>query len=627
MDVIGNRVIATMRMTAKLPGSHLLPLLLGALMALLALSAHAQSEADKTQTQPRHGVAMHGDPKYPADFQHFDYANPAAPKGGTLRLGVVGDNFDSFNPFVLKGVSAAGLSAYGGYLYDTLTRQSGDEAFSEYGLIAEFIEMPEDRSWVSFHLNKKARFHDGHPITAEDVVFTFKLLTEHEQAQPFFRAYWGDVKEVRAINDHLVRFDFKHGENRELPLILGQMPVLPKHWWQERDFGRASLEIPLGSGPYRIQSFDAGRSITWQRVPDYWGRDLPVNRGHFNFDQIVYDYYKDGTVALEAFKAGQFDLRQENTAKNWATMYSGDKFDRGLIKKEEIQHQMPVGMQAFVYNTRKPQFQDRRVREALAYAFDFEWTNTNLFYGSYTRTDSYFENSELASSGLPQGEELRILSRYKDKLPPEVFTQVYQPPSTAEPGSLRDNLRTAMEKLRAAGWNIKGGRMIHEATGTPLTFEIMLVQKDFERIVQPFARNLERLGIQVAIRLVDTSQYINRIRGLDFDMIVLTLPQSDSPGNEQRDYWLSANADVPGSRNYMGVKDPVVDELIELVIRAPDRESLIARTRALDRVLLWGHYVIPQWHNRIIRVAYWDKFGHPATPPKAGIDLDTWWIK
>lgn len=582
------------------------------------------AQAEPQQAQPRHGVAMHGEVKYPETFTHFDYVNPDAPKGGTLRLAVVGDNFDSFNPFVIKGVSAAGVSAY---LYDSLMKQAGDEPFSEYGLIAEKIEMPEDRSWVSFHLNKAARFHDGHPITAEDVAFTFKLLTEHEQAQPFYRAYWGDVSEVKIINPHQVTFVFSTDQNKELPLILGQMPVLPKHWWEKRDFGAANLEAPLGSGPYRIKSFDAGRSVTWERVDDYWAKDLPVNKGMYNFDTLVYDYYKDNTVALEAFKAGHYDLRQEYTAKNWATLYTGEAFDKGQIKKEEIAHEMPVGLQGFIYNTRRPVFQDPLVREALAYAFDYEWTNANLFHGAYTRTDSFFENSELASSGLPSKEELEILTPFKDKLPPRVFTTPYQPPSTAAPGSIRDNLKTALEKLNEAGYAVQKGRMVHKETGKPLQFEILLVQKDFERVVQPFIKNLQRLGVQVTPRLVDTSQYINRVRAFNFDMIVLTLAQSDSPGNEQRDYWSSAAADSPGSRNYIGVKDPVVDQLIELVISAPDRDALIHRTRALDRVLLAGHYVIPQWHNRTTRVAYWNKFGHPDTPPKTGIDLDTWWIR
>ncbi len=596
-------------------------LLIASQMSAPVLAEAASASATGT---PRHGVAMHGEPKYPDGFKHFEYANPNAPKGGRIRLGVVGDNFDSFNPFVLKGVPAAGVSSY---LYDTLTRQSGDEAFSEYGLVAERIAMPEDRSSVTFYLNKSAKFHDGHPITAEDVAYTFKLLTEHEMAQPFYRAYWGDVKEIKEIDAHTIQFIFKNSENRELPLILGQMPVLPKHWWEKRDFGKASLEVPLGSGPYKVKSLDPGRSVTWERVEDYWGKDLPVNKGSYNFDQIVYDYYKDNTVALEAFKAGQYDLRQENTAKNWATLYTGEKFDKGQIKKEEIAHEMPVGMQAFLYNTRRPVFSDPLVREALAYAFDYEWTNANLFYGAYRRTDSYFENSELASSGLPTKAELEILTPFKDQLSPAVFTKAYQPPTTDTKGGLRANLALANDKLKQAGWEFRNNRLVHSKTGQPFEFEILLVQKDFERIVQPFVRNLSRLGITATPRLVDTSQYINRIRDFNYDMVIMTLGQSDSPGNEQRDYWYSTNADVKGSRNYMGVRSPVVDKLVDLVISAPDRESLINRTRALDRVLLAGYYVIPQWHNRTTRVAYWDKFKHPEVAPKMGIDLDTWWIK
>jgi microcin C transport system substrate-binding protein len=598
----------------------------GAAFCLLMSCVFASSLAlaETPTAKPTHALAMHGAPKYPADFQHFEYANPNAPKGGRMKQAVVGDNFDTFNPFIIRGVAAAGVS---NYLYDTLTRHANDEAFSEYGLIAETIEMPEDRSWVTFHINKNARFHDGKAITADDVIFTFKLLTEHEQAQPFYRAYYGDVKEVKKLDDHRVHFVFKTDQNKELPLILGQMQVLPKHWWEKRDFGAASLEIPVGSGPYKIKNVQAGRTVTWERVKDYWAKDLPVNRGFFNFDEIDFEYYKDNTVALEAFKAGQYDVRREQTARNWATQYTGERFDKGLIIKEEIPHEMPVGMQAFIYNTRRPQFQSPLVREALAYAFDFEWTNANLFYGQYKRTQSYFENSELASRGLPTSQELEILKPFKDKVPPEVFTKTYAAPVNEGPNALRENLRIAMEKLQQAGWEIQGGKLVHAKTKQPFTFEILLVQKDFERVVLPFVKNLQRLGITANVRLIDVSQYVNRLRGFDFDMFIWTLGQSDSPGNEQRDYWHSANADVPGARNFIGVKDPVVDQLIDLIIAAPDRDALIHRTRALDRVLLWGHYSIPQWHNQTTRIAYWNKYGHPAVAPKQGVDLDTWWIK
>ncbi|MFE8069769.1 extracellular solute-binding protein [Marinobacteraceae bacterium S3BR75-40.1] len=579
-------------------------------------------QAAETAVAPRHAVAMYGAPKYPADFKHFDYVKPDAPKGGTLRQAVVASGFDTFNPFTIKGVSAAGTS---NYLYDTLTVQSEDEPFTEYGLIAESIEMPDDRSWVVFNLNPKARFHDGEPIQADDVVFSFNTLVE--KGNPAYAQYYADVANVKAINKHRVRFEFKNKTNRELPLILGQLPVLPKHYWKDRDFNSVTLEPPVGSGPYRIADFEAGNYVEYKRVDDYWGKDLPVNRGRFNFDRLRFEYYSDDTVALEAFKAGNYDFRLETTAKVWATAYEGDKFDEGLIVKEEIEHDMPAGMQGFIYNTRRDIFSDPLVRQALAYAFDFAWTNKNLFYGQYTRTDSYFENSELESQGLPSKRELEILEPYRDQLKPEVFNKEYEPPKSDGSGNIRDNLRQAYQLLQKAGYTVKDGKMVNKETGKPLKFQILLHQKAFERVVLPFAKNLEKLGIDAEVRLIDTNQYVQRIRSFNFDMTVLSLPQSRSPGNEQRSYWTSEAAKTPGSRNYMGVSDPVVDELVAKVIASPNRETLVARTRALDRVLLWGHYVIPQWYLAMHRVAYWNKLHHPQVIPDSGVALDTWWIE
>lgn len=569
-----------------------------------------------------HGLAMHGDPKYGADFKHFDYVNPDAPKGGTLKQGVVANGYDSLNPFLLKGVSAAGIEAY---TYDSLLTASADEPFTMYGLIAESLETPEDRSYVTFNIRPEARFSDGEPITAEDVAFTFKLLTE--KGHPFYRNYYAEVKNVTVEDKLSVRFDFGDTQNRELPLILGQMPVLPKHYWEEHDFEDSGLTIPVSSGPYQISHFEAGRSVTYKRDPDYWAKDLPVNVGRHNFDTVRYDYYSDDTVALEAFKAGVYDFRLESSAKNWATAYASDALNDGRIVKEAVHHGRPAGMQAFIMNSRRFPFNDRKVRQALAYGFDFDWANKNLFYDQYTRTESYFENSELASSGLPKGEELALLEPYRDQLPPEVFTKEYHPPSTAGDTSLRDNLRTAMQILREAGYEIKNGKMVDSETGKPLRFEILLRQKTFERIVLPYKQNLEKLGIAVDVRLIDTNQYVQRVRNFDFDMVVLSLAQSDSPGNEQRDYWHSSNANASGTRNYIGVSDPVVDDLVAKVIQAPDREALITRTRALDRVLLWGHYVVPQWHLAVDRIAYWHKLARPDETPKSGIDLSRWWAK
>lgn len=592
------------------------------LLMTLSLSATAQqSTVDKVQTvTPQHGVAMHGEVKYPADFKHFEYVNPLAPKGGTVRRSVVSNSYDSFHPFVLKGVPAAGVSHY---LYDTLTIQSEDEAFSQYGLIAEKIEMPADRSWVIFHINPKARFQDDHPITPEDVIFTFNSLIEH--GAPFYKAYYGDVSKVSKVAEHQVRFDFKNSENRELPLILGQLPVLPKHYWESRDFSKSTLDIPLGSGPYKIKSFNTGRSITYERIPTYWAKDLPVNKGQYNFDEIIFEYYGDQTIALEAFKAGEYDFIVENTAKNWATAYTGDKFDNGTIIKEEVEHEQPVGMQSFIFNTRRDIFKDPKVREALSYAFDFEWTNKQLFFGQYKRTNSYFENSELASSGLPSEDELAILNTFKDQIPASVFTTVNKAPTTDGSGKVRKNLRTALKLLKEAGWSIKNKQLVNDKTSQPFEFEILLYQKSFERIIHPFTKNLAKLGINAKIRLVDTNQYIGRVRKYDYDMFIMTLSQSNSPGNEQRDYWYSTNTNTPGTRNYIGVSDPVVDELVDMIIAAPDRESLVTRTKVLDRILLSKHLVIPQWHLPKQRIAYWKRLSHPDVFPKSGVNFDTWW--
>jgi microcin C transport system substrate-binding protein len=572
---------------------------------------------------PQHGVAMHGQLKYPVNFEHVEYAKPDAPKGGTLKLAVVGDNFDSFNPYIIKGVPSAGVH----YLYQSLTAHAEDEAFSEYGLIAEKIDMPEDRSSVTFHINPKAKFSDGSAITAADVEYSFNTLTQHEKAQPFYSAYYADVASIHISSPLTIQFVFKNNQNKELPLILGQIPVFSKTYWSNNDFGSASLNIPTGNGPYIIKSFDPGRSVTLARNKDYWAKDLPINKGRYNFDQIVFEYYKDNTVALEAFKAGEFDFRVERTARNWANSYEGKKFDSGELIKEEVKHERPAGMQAFVLNTRRALFKDPKVRRALAFAFDFEWTNQSLFNGQYARSQSYFENSELASSGLPSKDELAILAPFKTQLPGAVFTEAYYSPSTAAPSSIRKNLRKAIKLLKDAGWSVKNNQLTHLKTGEVFNFEFLLYQKDFERIVQPFIKNLEKLGIKASIRVVDTTQYINRRRSFDFDVMVSGYGQSNSPGNEQREYWHSDKANTPGSRNMAGIADPVIDQLIELVISAPDRASLVTRTKVLDRVLLAGHYVVPNWYNPIERIAYNKRLARPAITPKSGVSIDTWWIK
>ncbi|GHD56900.1 ABC transporter [Thalassobaculum fulvum] len=585
----------------------------------LGLPAAVPAAAAEYSAPPSHGIAMHGDLKYAPDFTHFEYVEPNAPKGGTLVSEATG-SFDSFNPFILRGQPASGVAL----IYDTLTEQAQDEPFSEYGALAESIEMPADRSWVAFNLRPEARWHDGRPVTAGDVVWTFDTLVE--KGAPFYRAYYGDVVEVKATSEHRVLFVFKGPGNRELPLILGQLAVLPKHWWQGKDFANPPFEPPLGSGPYRVKGYEAGRTVTYERVADYWGKDVPAMRGRWNADTIRYEYFRDRDIATEAFKAGAFDLRAENSSKRWATAYSFPGLDAGMAIKEEVPHQNVAGMQGFVFNTRRPVFRDRTVREAIGYAFDFEWTNKALMYGAYTRTDSYFDNSELGSSGLPTGAELALLEPFRDRLPPEVFTTEFTVPKTDGSGNPRQNLRTALKLLREAGWAVKNG-VLTNAEGQALSFEILLVSPDMERIVLPFAANLEKLGIKASVRTVDPAQFQNRVRDFDFDMIVGSFGQSQSPGNEQRDYWSSAMADLKGSRNVIGVRDPVVDALVEKVIQAPDREALVAATRALDRVLLWGFYVVPHFHSETYRLVYWNKFGKPAVAPKYGLGYpDTWWI-
>lgn len=581
-------------------------------LSIMAGLAGAETPAD-------HAMTLYGEPPaYAADFSHFDYVNPQAPKGGTLRLSGFG-SFDSLNGFISRGASADQLSL----IYDTLTFHALDEPFTEYGLLAERIERAEDNTWVRFHLRPQARFHDGAPVTAADVVFTFNTLVE--QGAPFYRAYYGGVKEVVADSERSVTFHFHNGNNRELPLVLGQLPVLPTHYWADRDFSKTTLEPPLGSGPYRITDVSGGRNISYERVADYWANDLPVRRGFYNFDRIVVDYYRDTGVALEAFKAGQFDLNQEVSAKNWATGYDSPALREGDIIKEEIPNLNVQGMQGFVFNLRRPIFEDRRVRKAISLLFDFEWSNKSLFHNAYARTDSFFDNSELGAMGAPGPGELALLEPWREQLPADVFEEVQGPPETDGSGIIREQMREAYRLLQDAGWEIVDDRLVNEQ-GEHLQFEFLIAQSDFERVLLPYKRNLASLGIELTLRRVDVSQYINRLRSRDFDMVVTGFGQSNSPGNEQREYWHSSSADNPGSRNLMGLQDPAVDALVEGLIEAESREALLNHTRALDRVLLAGHYVVPNFHTTVYRVAYWDKFAHPQQSPRYDLGLFTWWV-
>ena len=604
------------------PRRALFGLLATAILLGSGFPARAQGEAPAGADEGgqkiyrSHAIAMHGEPKYGPGFKQFDYINPDAPKGGTLRLAAQG-SFDSFNPWIPKGdpVSPGG---------DTLLVNGDDEPFTEYCLICETLEWPEDRSWVIFHLRAEARWHDGQPITPEDVIFS--LNTIKEKGQPFYRFYYGAIERAEKVGPRSVKFVFGGGDNRELPLIAGQLPILPKHYWEDRDFSATTLEPPLTSGPYRIVDFEPGRFVVTERVKGYWAKDLPIRKGLYNFDRIRTTYFLDVTAIRQAVKAGQIDLRVENQAKAWATDYDIPAVRDGLLVKKSFEHQRPAGMQAFVFNIRRELFKDKRVRRALTYAFDFEWSNPKLFFGQYTRNDSYFENSELASSGLPKGRELEILETFRGRIPEEVFTQEYSVPRTDGRGWPRDNLIAALRLLEEAGWKVDENGDLRNAEGQPFTFEFLLVSPDFQRIVLPFKRNLKRLGIDMRVRLVDSSQYINRYRSRDYDMISGGWGQSNSPGNEQRDFFSSQAADQAASRNTVGIKDPVIDDLIEMIIQAPSREELVFRTRAMDRVLLWGHYAIPAWHLSANRIVYWDKFAYPEKTPANGTSTAYWWF-
>jgi microcin C transport system substrate-binding protein len=564
-----------------------------------------------------HGVALNGDVKYKKGFDHFDYVNPDAPKQGVLKRASVG-TFDSLNPFVLKGTSAAGLS----YVFENLCVQSEDEPFSMYGLIAETITIPESNKYVEFKINEKARFHDGEKITPEDVVFTFNTLIE--KGIPTYRKYYEDVLNAEKISENKVRFNFKSGDNPELPLIVCQLPVLPKHYYKDKEF-EAGLDMPMGSGPYKVKDFKPGKFITYERDENYWGKDLPVNKGMYNFNKIIFDYYRDEMVALQAFKSGEYDFRIENTAKSWATAYTGPPFENGEILKEEIPHKNSTGMQGFVFNLRKEKFNNRNLRKALTLAFDFDWINKNLFYGQYKRSESYFSNSELASKGLPSKEELEILKPYKGKVPDEVFKKEFSLPETENRKKARLYLRKAAEILDEEGYGVKNGKRINKKTGKPLEFSILLSNPAFERIALNYKQSLEKLGIALEIRRVDNTQYYNRIKTFDYEMITAVFPQSLSPGNEQRYFWGSRSAEIPGSRNYCGIKNPVIDDLIEKLISAKGRQNLVNHVKALDRILLWNYYLVPHWYIDYFRVSYKKDVTHPETTPDYGLGLDSWW--
>jgi microcin C transport system substrate-binding protein len=607
-------------------------LLKSAIVALAAgpsLSARWTKAAHAQERSWRHGLSLFGDLKYPPGFKQFDYVNAAAPKGGGARQIAIG-TFDNFNIAVagVKGALVTGLD----HVYDTLLTSSLDEVSTEYGLIAEAISYADDFSTAAYRLRAEAKWHDGVPITPEDAIFSFAAFKKYS---PQLAAYYRHVAKLEKTGDHEITFVFDAPGNRELPQIVGQLLILPKHWWEgtdkngkKRDIGVTTLEPPLGSGPYRIKDFSPGRNIVYERVKDYWGKDLNVNVGRDNFDELRFEYFRDTTVALEAFKGDTVDWRTENSAKNWATAYDFP----AVIDKRVIKEEFPINsqgiMQAFAFNIRRAKFQDPRVRLAFNFAFDFEEMNKQIFFGQYKRIASYFEGTDLASSGLPEGRELEILQTVHDQVPPEVFTTPYSNPVGGDPQKVRANLREAIRLFRAAGFEVRNERLVNAKTGEPFTVEFLADDPSFERVFLFYKPSLDRLGVGVSVRTVDDSQYENRLRSWDYDVITASWPQSLSPGNEQRGYWGSQAADQPGSLNLIGIKNPAVDAMIDQVIFAKSRSDLVAATKALDRVLLWNHYVVPQWTYGKVRSARWDRFGRPDPLPKyagAGFPALWWW--
>ena len=585
--------------------------------------------AQMAQAEPvwRHGLSLFGDLKYPADFKRFDYVNPDAPKGGVARQISIG-TFDNFNTAVagVKGSIAPAV----GLIYETLMTRSQDEVATEYGLVAEAASHPDDFSSVTYRLRKEARWHDGKPVTSDDVIFSIETLKKYS---PMYGSYYRHVVKTEKLGEREIKFTFDAPGNRELPSIVGELPVLPKHWWEgadsegrKRDISATTLEKPLGSGPYRIKDFVAGRSVVLERVKDYWGAQLPVRIGQNNLDELRFEFFRDNLVALEAFKADQADWIVENSAKQWATAYDFPAIADKRVVKEEFPINDSGRMQGFVLNLRREQFKDARLRRAFNYAFDFEEMNKQLFYGQYKRINSYFEGTELACTGLPEGPELQILESVRDKVPAEVFTTAYANPVGGNPESVRANLREAARLVKDAGFEVRERKLV-DSSGKPVTAEILVQDPSAERIALFYKPSLERIGVTTSIRIVDDAQYQNRLRGFDYDVIIDQWGQSLSPGNEQREYWGSQSADVPGARNSMGIKNPAIDALIERVIFAKDRTTLVAATRALDRVLLWNFYIVPQFTYGFSRYARWDRFSHAEPLPKYGRSglPSLWW--
>lgn len=595
---------------------------LGAAAALaLGLLLPATASAAEPAGARRHALALLGEPAYKADFKHFDWVNPNAPKGGTVRLWADG-TFDNLNPFTLSGVAAAELDN----TYDSLMIASADELNVVYGLVAEWASHPDDHSSVTFGLRKEARFHDGKPVTPEDVIFSMEAL---KKANVRYAQYYKDVVRGEKLGPHEVKFHFSGPGNKKLPQQVAGLTVLPRHYWESRDLSKSTLEIPLGSGPYRIREVDRGRSITYERVADWWAKDLPVNKGQWNFDVLRIDYFRERTAAFEAFKTGEIDFWPENTAKSWATEYGFPAVKRGLVTVLRLSHKRPTPMQAFALNLRRPQFQDVRVRQALNLAFNFEEMNEQLLYSAYIRTTSYFDNSQRKAKGLPQGREKELLEEAHklapDGVPAGALSGEFKQPTGGPMTAHRRNLAEASRLLRDAGYALSGTQL-RNARGQPLRIEILLGSPAFERHTQNYAADLKKLGIETSIRVVDPAQYQSRVRSFDFDVVVHVVPQNSAPGNEQRLYWSSEFADREGSMNTMGVRNKAVDFLVEKIVFAKDSAEVDAASRALDRVLLWNHYVVAQWNYPFDRMAFWDKFGRPDRMPSLSPAFDrVWW--
>lgn len=598
-----------------------------ALASVVVMSGIGSVPAFAAEPEWHHAAALNGTPKYGTDARHFDYVNPDAPKGGTVRLAASG-GFDTFNILAQKGNIAPGILN----IYESLMEPSLDEEdiSAQYGVLAEAVRFPDDYSWVEYRLNPDARWHDGEPVTADDVIWSFEKSIELDPQRKY---YFQNVQKSEIVGDGTVRFTFDVSGNRELPKIMGQLTVLPRHWWEgtnskgeQRDISRTTLEPPLGSGAYKMKEFSPNRQVIYERVPDYWGKDLPIRVGTDNFEEIRYISFLDDSVQFEAFKGDQYDFHTERSSSQWAKRYDFPAIKDGRVVKEIFPDKSRGVMQGFFLNQRREKFQNPDVRQALNYAYDFETTNEIVSANLLKRVNSYFAGTELASSGLPQGKELEILEEVRDMVPPEVFTEEFKNPVGGNPQNVRANLREAVKLLRKAGYELKDRKMVDPKTGEQLSIEFLYRDKASERTLLPYSQNLEAIGIKPILRLVDTSQFVNRVRSRDFDTVVLAIGQSLSPGNEQREYWGSESADNESSANYAGIKNPAIDKLIDKVIFAEDRETLVAATRALDRVLLWNHYVVPQFYSDETRTARWNRFGHPQQMPEYSTGFPTiWW--